>query len=349
MHTGTNYKSGFSILIACKDASLRLPQTISHLAALKTKSNFDFEVIIVSNGSSDDTVAVAKELCEKFIIHHAFTIIEITDPGKSEALDIAIKQAKFDYLLLCDDDNWLNPDYLIHGFDIMNNGEIGILGGMSEFGGKTKKPRWFEKYSSNYAVGAQGAQSGIIRCVWGAGMIIRHSFYDLILDCHYSLLCGRKTFSNYIAGEDYELCRVATYFNFKVWYDHRLVLKHYITANRLNWNALKVLYVRNCLPSHYMSIYDHVELNFHTRTNLDSKAFFRTQFKSLIYRFLRILPKTALYSITGRSEDKIHSLLYHRFIAEIKEVWKLRNKYDTMFSAIIKLKEHAITVSGINK
>jgi glycosyltransferase involved in cell wall biosynthesis len=345
MHTDKKYKSGFSILVACKDASLRLPKTISHLSLLKTTSNFNYEVIIVSNGSSDNTVAVAKALCDEHLSHHACQVIEVSDPGKSEALDVAIKNSQYEYLLLCDDDNWLNSDYLLHSFNIMDDANIGILGGLSEFEGKAKKPRWFDKYSSNYAVGAQGAQSGEIKCVWGAGMVIRHTFYDLVLDCNYKLYCGRKTFGNYIAGEDYELCRVASYFNYKVWYDHRLVLKHYMTANRLNWNALKVLYVRNCLPSHYMTVYDYVELNLENKNILNSQSFFRAEIKSLILRFLRILPKTFVYYLTRNSEDKIHNLLYYRFIEEIKEVWFLRNRYDTIFKSILKLKEDAIVLS----
>ena len=76
----------------------------------------DFEVVIVNDGSSDNSVEVVKKFEDKRI-----SIISQLNQGVSAARNNGTKNAKYDYIALLDaDDEWY-PDYLQEQVDLINN------------------------------------------------------------------------------------------------------------------------------------------------------------------------------------------------------------------------------------
>ncbi|WP_332913959.1 glycosyltransferase family A protein [Algoriphagus boritolerans] len=94
-------------------------------------------------------------------------------PGKSYALWIAFAKVEFSYVLICDDDNQLFPDYLTCGVDILDkNPIIGALGGKGIMTEKLDLPDWFKRYQSTYAIGPQADKNGPLKKgvgLYGAG------------------------------------------------------------------------------------------------------------------------------------------------------------------------------------
>src|SRR5436190_1893505 len=101
---------GISIIVCCYNSSLRLPKTIEHLAAQKTSSFLNWEVIFVNNSSTDNTTdVVAKEWSKYNLQNVGFKIIDEPKAGQSFARIKGVETALYDLIVFCDDDNWLCP------------------------------------------------------------------------------------------------------------------------------------------------------------------------------------------------------------------------------------------------
>ena len=76
----------------------------------------DFEVVIVDDGSSDNSVDIVKKFEDKRI-----SIISQLNQGVSVARNTGINHAKYDYIALLDADDEWNPDYLQEQVNLINN------------------------------------------------------------------------------------------------------------------------------------------------------------------------------------------------------------------------------------
>src|SRR4051812_31837833 len=124
--------TGVSIIICCFNSAKRLPETIRHVALQENLDNIKWEVIIVDNNSTDKTIAVAKKEWTKYCLDIPFTVVQENRQGLSFARKKGVEMAKYDLLIFCDDDNWLQEDYMHFAFEIMKaNKNIGIAGGRS--------------------------------------------------------------------------------------------------------------------------------------------------------------------------------------------------------------------------
>ncbi len=253
---------GFSIIVCSYNGSLRISKVIKFLTQLKV-SNFHFEIIIVDNNSNDDTFNVAFQaalLVDKIKIH----VIKEEKPGKANALIAGFKQASFDYLVICDDDNHLNENYLVVAETIfLENPQIGIIGGKGILPDDYQLPQWFHIHENAWAIGNQHSFSGEIigefPSVWGAGMLIRKSVWNQLIDNGFSsFLTGKKTSKVKMAGEDTELCILVNSIGYGIYYDERLTYTHALPSSRITWNHLlnmKIGFTRSQVYFEYYVMY----------------------------------------------------------------------------------------------
>ncbi|MEI6523521.1 MAG: glycosyltransferase family A protein [Bacteroidota bacterium] len=230
--------NGFSIIICCYNSESRILSTLQALSELEIPSEFQIELILVDNNCTDNTVMLASEFWIK--INSKFNLIVVTEknPGLSAARVCGAKIAKYKYLVFCDDDNWINKDYLMVAYNLLERrNDIGVLGGQSVAvtDNDIYFPDWFENEKSSYAVGKQLQFSGdasFRKYLWGSGMIIRQSIFKMIFDAGLSLLTDRKG-SELDSGGDSEICSRVLLKGFTLYYDERLFFKHYISPSRL--------------------------------------------------------------------------------------------------------------------
>lgn len=177
-------KFGVSIVLCCFNSAKRLPDTLFHLSQQKIPKNIEVEIIIVDNNSTDQTTGIAQEIWAKLHDPLPLKIIAQPIPGLAHAREKGIEEAAYEFIVLCDDDNWLEENYLTLAYRILTkNRGIGILGGQSEAVSDIPLPYWFSTYQAGYAVGVQNLESGDITSrgyVWGAGMVLRKSAFQKI-------------------------------------------------------------------------------------------------------------------------------------------------------------------------
>jgi glycosyltransferase involved in cell wall biosynthesis len=90
-----------SIIIPAHNEETRLPQTLEQaLAFLKTQA-YDFEILVVENGSSDRTFEIASEFARA---HPSLRVIREDLPGKGRAVRRGMLEAKGQYRFMCDAD-----------------------------------------------------------------------------------------------------------------------------------------------------------------------------------------------------------------------------------------------------
>ena len=240
--------NGISVVICCYNSAKRLPETLKHLALQNVPEEIKWEVILVDNGSSDQTAETAGKLWKEYRGPVSLRIVEEFTPGTAAARDRGIKESCFEYILFVDDDNWLDSEYLKNSWYILEeNDQIGALAGKGVPVFEAPPPEWFSRYAHYFAVGPQAPENGKIaepvKCAYSAGMLIRKSAWMRILEAGFkSIVRGRvesKISSGkqavFSAGEDNEICMLIKLLGYEIWYNEKLTFSHYMPSQRLNW------------------------------------------------------------------------------------------------------------------
>jgi glycosyltransferase involved in cell wall biosynthesis len=242
---------GISVVICCYNSAQRITPTLQHLFLQKEISLSSWEIIIVNNCSTDNTVEVATMLWKSFAEDKPpFKIIDEITPGLSVARKKGIEASDFDYVLFCDDDNWLNENYLSVALSTMQNSPaIGVLGGKGIPVFENSEPPyfWVNQYHT-LAVGKQSNINGDITdgrgVLYGAGMILNKSAYHLLTN-HYkfNFLVSDRLGGNLLSSGDHELCLALKKIGYRIFYNESLEFKHYIPANRTTIPYYKKLFL----------------------------------------------------------------------------------------------------------
>lgn len=232
-------RGGISLLIATYNGSERLFNTLKAIADLSIDGLPFVELIIVDNASTDRTAEKANEFWESLKTEFPIRVLSEKNPGKIHALQTGLKAIESEYVLICDDDNQLFPDYLKTGLYFMEqNPSIGIIGGQGILEPSLKKPDWFDAFAYSYACAPQAPHTGNVsphrNVVYGAGMMIRKEAYDTALKLGFQfIMSNRKGESLSGGGEDGELCWAIKMLGYEIWYVENMKFYHLIPVMRL--------------------------------------------------------------------------------------------------------------------
>jgi glycosyltransferase involved in cell wall biosynthesis len=231
-------KKGISVLVCTFNGASRLPKTLEHLAHQTATSQISWEIIVVDNLSDDHSARVAEQEWKKHQLDLPnFRVLCEEKQGKIYALEQAVSTAQYEYCIICDDDNWLQSDYVLKMYERLESMPyVGAVGGQGIAVAQSGVlPDWFADFKDGYAVGKQAKQSGDVTLrgyLWGAGLGTRTLLYKQMYKNFPSLLTGRFG-EQLTAGEDSEYCLRLILKGYKLYYDADLVFKHYIPDNRL--------------------------------------------------------------------------------------------------------------------
>ena len=249
------FEKGVSVIICCYNSALRLPETLKHLSLQQTSASW--EVIVVNNNSTDATRQVANEEWNKLGVPTAFRVVEEATPGLAAARNRGIAEAKYDYLIYCDDDNWLSPNYVADVYELFEeDSTIGIIGGNGSPVTEGKAPIWFEQFVHSYAAFPQSETARFVGGVYGAGMSIKKKCYTSILESRFESLLTDRNGTALSSGGDSELCYLVLLSGYKIWCDDRLQFKHFIPKERLQWDYLKRLHIGFAKSNVVIYLYD---------------------------------------------------------------------------------------------
>ncbi len=227
----------FSILICTYNGASRLPETLNHLARLQFSQGISAEVLVVNNACTDDSEAVVHTTWDALGNPYALRLLLMPNPGKSHALELGIRKATGDYIVICDDDNWLNPDYLIVAKQYVSMyPNASILAGQALAVADGPIPDWFSEKQWAYACGPQKVAAGNTtgrKLLWSAGMILQHKLAEVIFNGPVPMLLLGRTGKQLVSGEDDEICLRAWLLGAQTHYVPDLIFRHYMAPHRL--------------------------------------------------------------------------------------------------------------------
>jgi glycosyltransferase involved in cell wall biosynthesis len=155
-------------------------------------------------------------------------------PGKNYAYKLGVEHAKYEYLLTCDDDNLLHPNYVADVFRIMQSDTmIGVLGGCGIF--YPEQPAWNEidLHKQSYINGSQH-WAATANWVYGAGSTCRRSNIMEFYAKGWHQITSGRTGSKLICGEDIEICFMFFLNGYKIIADNSLTFDHFVPLKRQN-------------------------------------------------------------------------------------------------------------------
>jgi glycosyltransferase involved in cell wall biosynthesis len=324
---------GVSVIICCYNSSLRLVETLYHLRNQKI-DRFGTEIIIVNNASTDDTAVTARRILS-MQPEIDFTIVNEPENGLSHARRRGYAAAKYEYLLFCDDDNWLAENYLQVAYQTMSSKpNIGILGGLGAAVFESAEPPWFKSFAIDFAVGEQSSSKEVlskVEEVYGAGFVIRKSYLDKLYGSGFKSILSDRKGTQLISGGDVEFCYLVKYFGFEVWYNRELKFKHYMTTQRLNWDYMKKLYAANGETNVYTTAYKYVQLHNRVPGQNLTLPFW---IDSLIHKVKTVINFRAKVKHKMRDVGDAEALRYIAMKAEAMEIWNLKNDYLKIYQSI---------------
>ena len=292
--------TGISIIICCYNSASRLEKTIKHIA-LQKEVDFTFEVVLVDNNSSDNTTEVAEQLFLKHKITNYNIVLE-SKPGLSFARKTGVRASEGEILVFCDDDNWLEANYLRNvmlGFE--KYPAAGILGAWSiaAFEPEQIVPQWFGQIKGSMAVGGKPDFDCIVKEVWGAGMSIRTKVALEIFQTN-NVLSDRKR-NSLFSGGDTEICQKVRKLGYKIYKLTSLKYTHFITPERLTWDYLTRLntgFGYSSMQLQYHKYHKSIYRLFFGYGFYTIKAIFKNP-KGFIFYFFKISDKVSSINFYG--------------------------------------------------
>lgn len=231
---------GISVIICCYNSTLRLPETLTHLAAQQVTDGLNWEVIVVDNASTDNTAETAQQIWDSLNVpQFKFRVFDEPVAGKNKALEKGIAEAQYSYLIVCDDDNWLYPNYVTKAFDAIHvDPMIAIVGGNGIFEPELPVNPAIKNLEKNYTNGPQ-PWALTEHWVYGAGAVYRKSVLHELAKKQWHLITPGRVGNKLNGGEDTELCLITYLSGYKIIADDTLFFKHFVPAKRQN---LKYIY-----------------------------------------------------------------------------------------------------------
>jgi glycosyltransferase involved in cell wall biosynthesis len=130
----------FSVIICTYNRSHNLPNCIDYLARQQGVENFDWEVLIVDNNSSDNTRQVVEDLARKSPLRLRY----VFEPqqGLNYARNRGIEESDSRYFCYVDDDILVDPHWLAALYQALETKDADAVGGRIHLDPDIKLPPW---------------------------------------------------------------------------------------------------------------------------------------------------------------------------------------------------------------
>jgi glycosyltransferase involved in cell wall biosynthesis len=235
---------GVSIVVCCHNGARLLPETLRRLAAQQFIGSLPpCEVIVVDNASTDQTCTVARA---NWPPDCPIQFRVVTEPrlGLTSARLRGIVEAKYELICFVDDDNRVSSNWIETVSNLLSeHDDVGAFGGQIEAVAESPLPAWFHRFENYYAVGQQGDKAGDITdsrgYLWGAGLCLRKRAWQMLSENRFSFLLSDRRGPALSAGGDAELCYALRLAGWRLWYEPRLRIQHFLPESRLQWDYLR--------------------------------------------------------------------------------------------------------------
>jgi glycosyltransferase involved in cell wall biosynthesis len=170
-----------TVLICTRDRAAQLTNVLESAASLRVPDGLRWEILIVDNGSSDNTAEVAMAFRDRLPIR----VVRENQAGLSHARNRGVAEAKGTYICWTDDDVLIDPHWLqAYVSAFARHPEAAIFGGEIIPVLEAPTPEWFGKLADRWPLttllakrnfGDKPVRLGFDRGIvpWGANFAVR--------------------------------------------------------------------------------------------------------------------------------------------------------------------------------
>ena len=258
-----------TLLICTHNGRNKLEGTLQSIAELKVPKGLSVELLIVDNNSNDGTDKIALDYWNSLGNPYKLEVIKEYKQGKAHALCRGYDYARGDLIILCDDDNWLDKEYLNQVLNLFNTkSDIGLAGGVGRQAVFTNKiePAWFDKFKWRYMVETHHKRNGYLvkndYSIYGAGSVLKKSVWSVLSKAGFKF----QNYTKKAIAEDLELSMAVAFSGNKLYFNDQLTFVHDLRWGRLSIENLKQQEKLNgkcgIYPIVYELIYHRIGSNF---------------------------------------------------------------------------------------
>lgn len=129
-----------SFVVPAYNVEKYIPKTLNSLLSQTEK---DFEIIIVDDGSTDNTYQVVKEILQNSGFQN-YKILRKPNGGVSSARNVGIKEAKGKYIIFLDGDDYVAPELVEEVKNIVLKNDVDMLCWKFQCVDETEKPAEYQ-------------------------------------------------------------------------------------------------------------------------------------------------------------------------------------------------------------
>jgi glycosyltransferase involved in cell wall biosynthesis len=325
------FQKGVSVIICCYNSAARISKTLRALADQEVDPSLAWEIILVDNASTDLTSAIAASAWKSFRTDTDLRILPESAQGLTHARKRGIQEARYGYLIFCDDDNWLSETYVREVYNILDkNPRIAACGGMGIPVFEGRKPYWFEEYREAFALGSQdiSRENGRILHLYGAGLGINRAIIEELEKASFQPFLQGRTGNRLSSSEDTELTYAMVLRGHELYYSKQLKFHHYLPKERLTMDYLRKLFIAFGKDGPIRNLY----------YSQISKRFFHKRIQNWNFHMLLSIVRLFKYGIVP--PKKYGWRIYFDWnLAYIRQLLALRPSYSKIKHKILKIKE----------
>lgn len=286
-----------SVLVPTRNRAQSLAALLGSLARAESPNDAALEIIIVDNGSNDDTPALLqKQIAES----HRYPLRALHQPlpGKSNALNLALANCDGDILVVFDDDVTIEPSCLVKLVDAYQDSRFAAVQGRILPGidadGRSADPERLREY--NIPLIDYGGEMREIRTLTGTNMSFTRELLSAVGPFDTRLGPGAAGFS-----EDTEFSIRIRRAGFKIGYTPHAVVYHELSSNRYGRGYNREVEYRKGLSR---SLYRRDSIAFNVMPNLLANCFRLAFYRSLGMRQKAYRTEGRLYKCLGYMAGK---------------------------------------------
>ncbi len=315
---------GLSILIACYNAADLIMQTLTRLLEMEKVPDLPWEVLIVDNNSTDNTLEIVRSFASKI---PQLKIEHEPNQGVAFAVLRGIKAASYAYIGIVDQDNWVHRDWMIKAVNYLDQApNAGIICGRGNAIFESDPPNWFARFQQNFAVGPQSEENGPAKNInsyyYNAACIMRKAPIDRLIAQGFQPLLTSRAKHKLLAGDDTELQALYKLTGWEVHYQNDLTFDHYMPTHRLSFNYFQNLRKGLGASAVYLNLYR----NYLSAVRKNQNPELTTWFKPMLRSFLGVLsdPLAILASPMRQFASNYRVAKYWSKLGEFHERLSLR-------------------------
>ena len=236
---------GLTLAICVYNGARRLPEAMASIECQQGAESIPWELLIVDNGSTDDTVNVARSQWGT-VLSQRLQIIHEPRVGVGYARLKALAEARYDCLSFVDDDNLISANWIATIRRIFDeDSQNGLIHTPSTARLEKSPPATFDIFKQWLAVGSLCTEEGLVTLrpisFWTAGLSIRLAAVSFVSDAEFSLTLVGRTGNQTLGGEDHEICLCASLAGWGAYYTKNASFVHVIPSRRLDFNYIAQL------------------------------------------------------------------------------------------------------------